>query len=96
MISRFSRAISSNFTTHSDQIIHIQSHKSGQLFTTRGKDDIVCIWDIRNLNVVLYSVYYCRNLLKNTQISQPTVMDAMLFLVLIMRLWCLLFLHHKE
>lgn len=77
MISRFSRAISSNFTTHSDQIIHIQSHQSGQLFTTRGKDDIVCIWDIRNLNVLLFSVCDYRNLSRNTPISQPTVMGAM-------------------
>lgn len=50
-IFRFSRAISTNFTVHTDAITHIQFHPSGQLFTTRGKDDLVCLWDVRNLNV---------------------------------------------
>lgn len=57
-ITRFSRAISSNFTAHSDAISHIQYHPSGQLFTTRGKDDLICLWDVKNLSVELSFVFH--------------------------------------
>lgn len=51
--NRLSRAVSSNFTTHSSQVVDLRLHPSGQVFTSRAMDSTVCLWDLRNIKVGL-------------------------------------------
>ena len=51
LISRFSRSVLTNFTAHTEPIIDVRYHSSGQVFTTRGRDNVVCLWDSRNITV---------------------------------------------
>ncbi len=48
---RFSRSVLTNFTAHTEPIIDVRYHASGQVFTTRGRDNVVCLWDSRNITV---------------------------------------------
>lgn len=45
------RRSAANFDGHSDAVVDIRYHPTGQLFTTRGRDDVVCLWDVRNMKV---------------------------------------------
>ena len=54
--NRLSRAVSSNFTTHSSQVVDLRLHPSGQVFTSRAMDSTVCLWDLRNIKVGLLLV----------------------------------------
>lgn len=51
MTRSFSRSILNNFTSHTQPIIDVHYHSSGQVFTTRGRDNVVCLWDSRNIAV---------------------------------------------
>lgn len=55
MTPRWARATTTNYTTHTDAVIDIRYHPSGQLITTRGRDNVVCLWDSRNMKVFSYS-----------------------------------------
>ena len=51
--NRLSRPVATNFATHSDQVVDLRLHPSGQVFTSRGLDSVVCLWDIRNVKVAI-------------------------------------------
>ena len=51
VIARWSRATTTNYTTHTDAIIDVRYHPSGQLLVTRGRDQQICIWDTRSMTV---------------------------------------------
>ena len=51
MMLSWARATTTNYTTHTGAVIDIRYHPSGQLITTRGRDNVVCLWDSRNMKV---------------------------------------------
>lgn len=58
--NRLSRPVATNFATHSDQVVDLRLHPSGQVFTSRGLDSVVCLWDIRNVKVAIGGGCECR------------------------------------
>ena len=45
------RRSSANYDSHSNAVVDIRYHPTGQMLTTRGQDNVVCLWDIRNMKV---------------------------------------------
>ena len=61
VIGRWSRATTTNYTTHTEAIIDVRYHPSGQLLVTRGRDQQICIWDTRSMTVLFLLFYHCRS-----------------------------------